>query len=82
MLVWCLANWRIIALVLAVLSVLGALWGYGHTKYREGFDACQQAQEAAEIKSKGTKDEIKTKNNRARLSDIDRRLIANWLRSE
>lgn len=77
-----LANWRILALVLAVLSVLGALWAYGHTKYKEGFEACQQAQEAAEIKAKGTKDEIKTKNHRSSVSDIDRRLIAHWLRSE
>jgi len=77
-----LANWRIIALVLAVLTLLGALWGYGHTKYKEGFEACQQAQEAAEIKSKGTKDEIKIKNHRSSVSDIDRRLIAHWLRGE
>lgn len=77
-----LANWRIIAIVLAVLSLLGALWGYGHTKYKEGFKSCQQAQEAAEIKAKETRDEIKTKNSRVRISDIDKRLIARWLRDQ
>lgn len=31
--------WKYIALVLAVLSVLSALWYYGHTKYRQGYEA-------------------------------------------
>lgn len=30
--------WKYIALVLALLSVFGALWAYGHTKYREGYE--------------------------------------------
>lgn len=74
--------WKYIALILAVLSVLGGLWYYGHTKYRQGWDECTTEQEKAEIKSKETKDEIKTKNHRASLSDIDKRLIDNWLYGE
>lgn len=74
--------WKYIAIVLAVLTLLGALWGYGHTKYKEGFKACQSEQQAAEIKAKGTRDEIKTKNNRASVTDIDKRLVADWLYGE
>lgn len=82
MIAFALKHWRIIALILAVLSVLGALWAYGHTKHREGYDQCTVEQAEAEIKSKETKDEIKVKNHRAPLSDIDKRLIDSWLRGE
>lgn len=74
--------WKYIALVLAVLSLLGALWYYGHTKYRQGYEQCTTEQAKAEIKSKETKDEIRIKNKHAPLSDIDKRLVADWLYGE
>lgn len=80
--IFLIKHWRIIALVLAVLAALSALWAYGHTKYRQGWDECTTEQAKAEIKSKETKDEIRVKNNRASLSDIDKRLIADWLYGE
>ena len=40
--------WKLISLALAIISLLGALWYYGHTKYREGWDECTVAQEKAQ----------------------------------
>lgn len=51
MFIWALKNWRIIAVALAVLSVAGGLWYYGHTKYRQGFDECTTAQERAQTEA-------------------------------
>lgn len=82
MFIWALANWRIIALILAVLAALGALWYYGHTKYRQGWDECTVKQEKAEIEGVKNRDTIKTKINRYKPSDVDQRLIDRWLRDE
>ena len=77
-----LRYWRYIALILALLTALGALWYYGHTKYRQGWDECALKQEKAEIEGVKTNVEIKNKNNRVAISDIDKRLIADWLYGE
>lgn len=80
--IFILKYWKIIALILAVLTLLGALWYYGHTKYRQGWDECTAGQIQAEIEGVKTRDEIKTKINRYSPSNVDKRLIADWLRSE
>lgn len=75
MLIWALKYWRYIALVLAVLSLLGALWYYGHTKYRQGWDECTVAQEKAQNEAiKDTleeKDKIHVKEQNLDDSGID-----------
>jgi len=81
-LVWALKNWRYIAIILAVLSVLGALWYYGHTKYRQGWDKCTLEQDKAEMEGIKTREETRYEINRYSPSDVDKRLIDKWLRSE
>ena len=61
--------WKYIAVALAVLSVLGALWYYGHTKYREGYNACVSVQEKANVE--GIKNREKTNQKLIRLPDTD-----------
>ena len=80
MFVWALANWRIIALVLAVLSVLGALWAYGHGKYRQGWDECTVAHEKRANEDIKTNRKIGHENSKLSDPDIDSRIIAKWLR--
>lgn len=77
-----LRYWRYIAIILAVLSVLAGLWYYGHSKYRQGWDECTLKQEKAEIEGVKTRETINTKYNRYSPTDIDKRLIAKWLRGE
>jgi len=74
--------WRYIALGFAVLSVLGALWYYGHTKYRQGWDECTLEQDKAEMEGIKTREETRYEINRYSPSDVDKRLIDKWLRSE
>lgn len=82
MLVWALKHWRIIAIVFVVLALLGTLWRFGQLQYQKGWNQCTREQEKAEIEGVKTHGKIQIKNNRATISDIDRRLIANWLRPE
>ena len=82
MLIWALKNWRLVSLILAVLSLLGALWYYGHTKYRQGWDECTVEQEKAEIEGVKIRDETQNKFDRYSPTDIDKLLIARWLRGE
>ncbi len=77
-----LRYWRYIALILALLTALGALWYYGHTKYRQGWDECALKQEKAEIEGVKTREETRHEINRYSPSDVDKRLIARWLRGE
>ncbi len=76
------SNWRYIALILAILAALGALWAYGHTKYRQGWDKCTLEQQQAEIEGVKTRETVKTKINRYSPTDVAKRLIANWLRGK
>lgn len=76
---WALKNWRIIALVFAVLSLLGALWAYGVSKYREGYDQCVAEQEKADIEGIKTNDKIRNKVIRLSDPDLDTR-ISRWVR--
>jgi len=73
-----LKYWRYITIILGVLSVLGTLWGYGHTKYREGYKACEQAQQAQEIEGIKNREKIRTKITRLPDTDLDTRL-RKWL---
>ena len=73
-------NWRIIALILAALSVLGGLWYYGHTKYRQGWDECALKQEKAEIEGVKNREKVHNEISRLPTTDIDNRLRAKWLR--
>ena len=74
-----LKHWKPIAAVLAVLSVLCVLWAYGHTKYREGYEACMTAQVKADIEGVKTNDKIRNKVTRLSDPDLDDRL-SRWLR--
>lgn len=53
---WVVKNWKLVVGFLAVLSVLGAVRYYGHTKYRAGIDICESE----------AKDAIINENNEAR----------------
>lgn len=46
--------WKLISLGISVLALFGALFYYGHTKYREGYD---KAFSACEIQKQRTIDE-------------------------
>jgi len=74
--------WRYIALVLAILALYGAFKYALHREYRKGWDQCVLTQEKAEIEGVKTRENIKVKINRYSPSDVDKRLIANWLRGE
>jgi len=80
MFVWALKYWKYIALVLALLALYGVFKYTMHKEYRKGWDQCTLAQEKAEIEGVKTRETIKTKFNRYSPSDVDKRLIAKWLR--
>lgn len=67
--------WKPLLIGFALLSVLGALWYYGHTKYRQGWDECTVAQEKAQNEAiKDTleeKDKIHVKEQNLDDSGID-----------
>jgi len=75
MLIWCLTNWRIFALILAILSVLGALWYYGHTKYRQGYETAMSevatAKAEADEKTRKKQSEIRKQSaqRKAKIND-------------
>lgn len=74
-----LKHWKPIAISIAVLSVLCALWAYGHTKYREGYEACMTAQIKADIEGVKTNEKIRHKVIRLSDPDLDNRL-GKWVR--
>lgn len=49
--IFLIKHWRIIALVLAVLAALSALWAYGHTKYKEGYETAMSEVAVARAKA-------------------------------
>lgn len=78
MLIWALKHRKYIAIILAVLSLLGALWAYGATKYREGYNECVAAQEKADLEGIKTNDKIRNKVIRLSDPDLDKRL-SRWV---
>lgn len=49
--IFILKYWKFIVAVLAVLSLVGAFFGYGATKHREGYNACVADYTAAQVKA-------------------------------
>lgn len=84
--IWALANWKLIAGGVAVLAIIGGIWGYGHSQYNKGYEECNRAhiaaeqkrrdkqmQDIAEIDRKHTKEmeRVKTENEKLRAAVRD-----------
>lgn len=72
--IFLLKYWKYIGLVLAVLSALGALFYYGHTKYQKGFDKAQGECEAA--KAKVINENVQIRRNQDRVVRHDDAALA------
>jgi uncharacterized membrane protein YfbV (UPF0208 family) len=82
-----LKYWKPLSAVLAVLIVMGGLYWYGATKYREGYNAAtvhwQEIVRMAQMEARQERDEISKKVKRLSDPDIDKQLADNqWLRSD
>lgn len=70
-----LKYWKYIALILAVLTLLGALWAYGHTKYRQGYETAMSevatAKAEADEKTRKKQSEIRKQSaqRKAKIND-------------
>jgi predicted negative regulator of RcsB-dependent stress response len=61
---WVLKYWKYIGVALAVLSVIGALLYYGHTKYHEGYDKAFSECEAQKQRTIDDRQKTREKQNR------------------
>lgn len=61
MIIWALKYWKYIAVVTAILSLVGALFAYGNTQYQKGK---QRAEDACMVK-------IQNAQERALQNDLD-----------
>ncbi len=77
MLVWALKYWKIIALALAVLSLLGTIY---YKAYNSGKDKCEDAHAAQEAKSTNDAINIRNRQNEIRNNRPDNAALIDSLR--
>lgn len=49
--IFLIKHWRILALVFALISVLGALWQFGRVQYRKGYETAMSEVAVAKAKA-------------------------------